>query len=299
MNSILLHGKNLTTLNVETLSSVSGLLQTDVISLTPGSGVSHLGKAVDSASTSEDVGVAMLAVRDDELSTLVPIEGDYVNLRVNDSGALWVSGTVIAELSAVDNAVLDSIVTNTTGLATEATLATLDGKVTACDTGAVVVSSGTITAELSAVDNAVLDSIATSVTSIDTKTNSLVFGGGLEASAQRVTIASDSTGILTIDGTVTAELSAVDNAVLDSIVTNTTEVTLAALDGKVTACNTGAVVVSSGTITAELSAVDNAVLDSIVTNCMQDTETPTTKLRAGEKVRTLSCLPIFASCMLC
>ena len=53
-----------------------------------------------------------------------------------------------------------------------------------------------------------------------------VVGGGLEATALRVTIASDSTGVvsvddgggaLTVDGTVTANLSAVDNAVLDAI----------------------------------------------------------------------------------
>lgn len=51
-------------------------------------------------------------------------------------------------------------------------------------------------------------------------------GGGVEAAALRVTIASDSTGVvsvddnggsLTVDGTVTANLSATDNAVLDTI----------------------------------------------------------------------------------
>ena len=51
-------------------------------------------------------------------------------------------------------------------------------------------------------------------------------GGGVEAGALRVTVASDSTGVLsvddnggslTIDGTVTANLSATDNAVLDTI----------------------------------------------------------------------------------
>lgn len=68
-------------------------------------------------------------------------------------------------------------------------------------------------------------------------------GGGLEATALRVTIANDSTGVvsiddnggaITVDGTVTANLSATDNAVLDSI------------DGKITACNTGAVVLAAG-----------------------------------------------------
>lgn len=51
-------------------------------------------------------------------------------------------------------------------------------------------------------------------------------GGGVEAAALRVTLASDSTGVLsvddngaslTVDGTVTANLSATDNAVLDAI----------------------------------------------------------------------------------
>jgi hypothetical protein len=56
-----------------------------------------------------------------------------------------------------------------------------------------------------------------------------VVGSGTEAAALRVTMASDSTGVLsiddnggsiTIDGTVTANLSATDNAVLDNIDTN-------------------------------------------------------------------------------
>jgi len=57
-----------------------------------------------------------------------------------------------------------------------------------------------------------------------------VVGGGTEAAAQRVTIANDSTGLvsvddgggaLTVDGTVTANLSVTDNAVLDQIELNT------------------------------------------------------------------------------
>jgi hypothetical protein len=57
-------------------------------------------------------------------------------------------------------------------------------------------------------------------------TTVIAAGGGVEATALRVTIASDSTGVvsvddnggsLTVDGTVTANLSATDNAVLDAI----------------------------------------------------------------------------------
>lgn len=97
--------------------------------------------------------------------------------------------------------------------------------------------SGTVTANLGATDNAVLDAIAASLVDIETNTDSgAVVGGGLEATALRVTIASDSTGVvsvddggssLTVDGTVaatqsgtwTVDLGATENAVLDTIAT--------------------------------------------------------------------------------
>ena len=69
----------------------------------------------------------------------------------------------------------------------------------------------------------------------------VTIGGGAEAAALRVTIASDSTGVvtvddgggaLTVDGTVTANLSATDNAVLDAMV-----VDLAAMETLLTAAN--------------------------------------------------------------
>ena len=98
--------------------------------------------------------------------------------------------------------------------------------------------SGTVTANLSATDNSVLDQIELNTDPL------LVVGGGTEATAQRVTIASDSTGVLsvddnggtlTVDGTVTANLSATDNAVLDNIALYTagSETALELLDNAV------------------------------------------------------------------
>src|SRR3990172_748129 len=65
-------------------------------------------------------------------------------------------------------------------------------------------------------------------------------------------------------GTVTANagtnlntsLLALEAGNLASILTNTTSI-----DGKITACNTGAVVIASGSVIADLGATDNAVLD--------------------------------------
>lgn len=98
------------------------------------------------------------------------------------------------------------------------------GVVSVDDNGGSLTIDGTVTANLSATDNAVLDQIEVN-TSYGDQT-----GGGVEASALRVTLASDSTGVLsiddnggsiTVDGTVTANLSATDNAVLDQIEVNT------------------------------------------------------------------------------
>lgn len=64
----------------------------DVLSVVPGTGATNLGKAIDSPSGASDVGIAILAIRDDALSALTPIEDDYVPLRVNSTGALHVTG---------------------------------------------------------------------------------------------------------------------------------------------------------------------------------------------------------------
>ena len=64
----------------------------DVTSIIPGTGATNLGKAIDSAGGATDTGVAVLAIRDDSLAALTPVEGDYVALRVNSTGALHVTG---------------------------------------------------------------------------------------------------------------------------------------------------------------------------------------------------------------
>lgn len=75
-----------------------------------------------------------------------------------------------------------------TGASTEATLSTLNGKITACNTGAVVVASGTIT-----VGNATLAVTQSGTWNVSTLT-----------SITNVVHIDDNAGSLTIDGTVTA-----------------------------------------------------------------------------------------------
>ena len=84
-----------------------------------------------------------------------------------------------------------------------------------------------------------------------------VTGGGTESAALRVTIANDSTGVvsvddggssLTIDGTVTANLSATDNAVLDDMASKLSNLTTIDAD-------TGGIAVSASSISANMSTI--------------------------------------------
>jgi len=94
--------------NVISIDDAGGSLTVDgtvaVSNVTPGTAATDLGKAVDSAGGATDTGVALLALRDDTLTTLTPIDGDYVRLRVNSTGALHVTSTSLDNSSiAVDD----------------------------------------------------------------------------------------------------------------------------------------------------------------------------------------------------
>ncbi len=56
------------------------------------SAATDLGSAIDSVAGAADVGVASLVVRDDALTTLTPVDGDFTYLRVSSTGALHVTG---------------------------------------------------------------------------------------------------------------------------------------------------------------------------------------------------------------
>lgn len=77
----------------------------DITSVIPGTGATNSGKAVDSVAGATDTGVAILAVRDDALAALTPIDGDYVQLRVDSQGSLWtsLSGPVALNVTRADD----------------------------------------------------------------------------------------------------------------------------------------------------------------------------------------------------
>jgi hypothetical protein len=140
-------------------------------------------------------------VRRDAQASLVDADGDRTELQVNSTGALRTDGSGATQPISAASLPLP------TGAATEATLSTLNGKVTAVDTGAVTISTA-----LPAGNNNIGDVDVASLPSIPAGTNNIgdvdvltvpaplnVSGGGAEATALRVTLANDSTGLVSVD----------------------------------------------------------------------------------------------------
>ena len=149
------------------------------------------------------------------------------------------------------------IVADAAGLATESTLSNLDTTATSilADTAAIDTSTASIDTKLTTTN--------TKLTDIETNTDSLtVVGGGTEATALRVTLANDSTGVLTVDdggGSLT-------------------------VDGTVAATQSGTWDINdiSGTISLPTGAATETTLNSILTKAT-DIETNTDALATVTK----------------
>jgi len=152
----------------------------------------------------------------------VSVDGSGVTQPISASALPLPSGASTSALQSTGNTSLATIAGDTTSI---------DGKITACNTGAVVVSSsalpsGASTSALQSTGNTSLSTIAGDTTSIDGKITACNTGAVVVASG--AITETNSTAILA------------DTASLDS---------------KITACNTGAVVVSSGSVNATLTGI--------------------------------------------
>lgn len=180
--------------------------------------------------SSHRIGDAITANDDAELSTsqIVGLSssggGTYVSVKVNPSGALTTDATVTSSVLP-------------TGAATEATLSTLNGKVTACNTGAVTVSSSAL--PTGAATETTLSSLNGKVTACNT-------GAVTVSSSALPTGAATETTLSSLNGKVTACNTGAVTVSSSALPTGAaTETTLSSLNGKVTACNTGAVTIST------------------------------------------------------
>lgn len=148
---------------LSTLAAVEGdavplrVGSTGALHVTGGGGGTEYNE--DDATPSPIVGTATLIERDDILTTVTPIEGDFIALRGSAEGALWVQ-----DFNS------DAILTDTN---------TIAGAVTGTEMQ--------------------VDVITMPTTTVDWAGTAPPIGAGVEATALRVTVATDSTGVLSID----------------------------------------------------------------------------------------------------
>ena len=172
----------------------------------------------------------VLASQANPFTTPVPIS--------DNAGSITVDGTVAATQSGTWNITnVSGTVSLPTGAATETTLSALNAKVTACNTGAV-----TISAALPAGNNNIGDIDVATLPSVTLASQANPFSSAIPVS--------DNGGSITVDGTVAATQSGTWNITNISGTVSlptgaATEITLATLNTKVTACNTGAVTIST------------------------------------------------------
>jgi hypothetical protein len=229
-------------------------------------------------------------------NTATPTTAPVGSFNMVYDGATWDFMRGTSADGVLVNMGANNDVTVTSGAITETNSGTIagdttsiDGKITACNTGAVVVASGTITTITNNVNVNLQDGTGTDITSsagaldVNLASSDITITANIEgdyADDSTFTVASDRGlavgGVFTTD-TIDAndfgafkisakrEQFVVQDTAADLNMTEVNSGTIAgdttSIDGKITACNTGAVVISSGTITTvtTLTGITNDV----------------------------------------
>jgi len=249
-------GEALTT--VTTVSTVTNLAQMGGVAIAMNEGVLAAG-----------VQRVTLATDDDAVAHLATIAGDTTNIET--AIQLLDNAVYVDDADWTDNTSSHLLVG---GVYQSTDHTVTDGDVSPFQVdanGCIVLGTGSkAIGKLAA--NTGVDIGDVDVTSVPAPLN--VVGGGTEAAALRVTIANDSTGVITVDGTVTANLSATDNTVLDNIDSDTNDIKTAvelldnAVDGNFLNCNmclagndavAGEGVIDSNTLRVTVATDDDGV----------------------------------------
>jgi len=210
--------------------------------------------AVDAALGATPTGTLAIAIRDDALSTLTPVEGDAIGVRVDANGALWVipSGTTTISGTVTANAGTNL---NTSALALETTATSIKTAVETIDNAI----SGT---EMQ-VDVLTMPSVTVTATNLDvrdlTATDVVTVTGGVGQTADvKITLDSESVavtnaGLTSLNGAISGTEVQVDVLTMPSVTVTATNLDIRDLT-------------AVDVVTANLSATDNAVLDNIDTD---------------------------------
>lgn len=179
------------------------------------SGGTEITSAVDTASSGTDPGIPALAIRDDALSALTPIEGDFNAIRVDANGALWVipSGTVT----------ISGAVTNAGTFAVQEDGAALTALQLIDDVVYVDDADWTDSTSKHMLVGGLYQSVVQTITDGDVAPFNITVNGALHTAPQGTVTIQEASALdvsaatVTVTGTVTANLGATDNAVLDAI----------------------------------------------------------------------------------
>jgi hypothetical protein len=210
-------------------------------------------------------------------SNIAVTEGSGKNIATNsiseDAATKQLQRVVVNTSAGVEVAPLTDTQIRATALPVSGTVAvtnagitSIDGKITACNTGAVVVSSGAITETNSAAIKTAVEVIDNAIAGTEMQVDvvgALPAGTALLGKVGIDQATANANEVVVKSGTVTA-VTSITNAVA------VTNAGITSIDGKVTACNTGAVVVSSGAITetnsgsikTAVETIDNAISGS-------------------------------------
>ena len=249
--------------NQKIKTDASGNVQVDIVS----GGATATEYSEDAATPSTISGIGVMMERDDALSSLTPAEGDWVALRSSAEGALWTqefnSDAILADTASMDTnlgTVAGAVSSGQMQVDVVASIPAGDNNIGNVDIVTLPASTNTIEIVGDAAENAAVAG------------NPVLIGGRYDSSARTLgdgdvgAIALDADGAvhitdggnaLTVDGTVTANLSATDNAVLDAMV-----VDLAALETLQTSTNT-----KLDTLETTLTAIetDQAAIEVLLT----------------------------------
>lgn len=205
LHTVIDSGTVSTITNVVHVDDNSGSLTVDnggtfAVQATIASGATSIAKAEDVASADGDVGVPALAVRKATPANTSGTDGDYEFLQMS-TGRLWVDAsgkTLTVDGSGVTQPISGTVAGTGNFIVVQATASNLNA--TVVGTGTFVVQA-TLVAETTKVIGTVNQGTSPWVTSNATTS---VVGNGAAATAQRVTLANDSTGIIATVGAVTA-----------------------------------------------------------------------------------------------
>lgn len=222
--------------------NANGMLNTNLDNIrdtAPDIGVGAAGSGTLRVATATDSTIATVSAVT-EITNALPAGTNAIGKLAANSG-VDIGDVDVTSCALPTGAATSALQTSSEALLTtiDADTSSIDGKITACDTGAVVISSGTVTAVTDITNTVTVDSTDLDIRDLTHVSDSVQIGDGTE------TAAVNASNQLEVSVNSSAGLEVVQDTAADLNVTEANSATIAgdttSIDGKITACNTGSV----------------------------------------------------------